>query len=68
MGLFEGVSFSYVNVADRVPLALGGGQNRTFLSLTKPPLPQVPWNAELEAGEKGKLFALEAQGLGEGRT
>lgn len=49
VGLFEWVSFSYANVAERAPVALGEEQNRTFCGLTKPPLPEAPWNAELAA-------------------
>lgn len=65
VGLFEWVSFSYANVAERAPVALGEEQNRTFCGLTKPPLPEAPWNAELAAREEGKHFCIPSTGLGE---
>lgn len=60
VGLVEWVSFSYVNVAERAPVALREKQNRTLCGLTKPPLSEAPWNAELAAWEEGKHFCFRS--------
>lgn len=57
------VSFSYVNVAGRAPVALGW--NRSFCGLTKPPLLKAPWNAALARREEGRCFWIRSPGLWE---